>query len=170
MNAIEILLDVLLVAVSAAAAFFDVWKKKIYLWITLPALGLGLVLNFIGFGIGEVFGQGLVSSLAGVMFGTVVFGMFFLWKRRMGGGDVLLVAAVGAVAGFNQTLVCMMLSTLVGAVLGILLLVLNRFRKINHPALRRLVFTRKKGSEKEVLTVPYAAAIFLGVLWTLFYR
>jgi prepilin peptidase CpaA len=80
---------VVLVAVSISAVI-DVWKFKVHNLLTLPLLVSGLVYH------GVMDGPlGFASSLIGVLFGFAML-IFFYLMGGMGGGDVKLLAAVGA--------------------------------------------------------------------------
>ena len=91
--------------------------------ITLPLLWLGLLLNL----------NGAFTSLANAVIGTVA-GYLVLWlvywafklttgKEGMGYGDFKLLAAIGAWLGWTMLPLVIMLSSVVGAVVGISLIV-----------------------------------------------
>jgi leader peptidase (prepilin peptidase) / N-methyltransferase len=91
--------------------------------ITLPLLWLGLLLNL----------NGAFTSLPNAVIGTVV-GYLVLWivywafklvtgKEGMGYGDFKLLAAIGAWLGWTMLPLVIMLSSVVGAVVGIVLIV-----------------------------------------------
>ena len=93
--------------------------------ITLPLLWLGLVCNAFGF----------YTSLESAVWGAV-FGYLSLWsvywafklltgKEGMGFGDFKLLAALGAWMGWQSLPLIILLSSLVGAVIGITLMIIN---------------------------------------------
>jgi leader peptidase (prepilin peptidase)/N-methyltransferase len=94
--------------------------------ITLPLLWLGLLLNLRG-----TFTD-LSSAVIGVMAGYLslwtVYWVFKLvtGKEGMGYGDFKLLAAIGAWLGWQMLPLTILLSSLVGAVVGIALIVLAR--------------------------------------------
>jgi Flp pilus assembly protein protease CpaA len=132
-----------LVAVTAAAAVIDLRTLTIPKWLTFTTLGLGVLFTvarmaWLGANHPEGFhpfpdsfwyfndmwtgaGVGLLSSLAGILFG---FGLFFLmWiLGACGGGDVKLFAALGAWGGVVLTLYL-----LIGTILFVVLLAVGRF-------------------------------------------
>lgn len=94
--------------------------------ITLPLLWLGLLINLLGFNVD------LQSAVLGAIFGYLslwsVYWAFKLLtgKEGMGYGDFKLLAALGAWMGWQALPVIILLSSLVGAILGILILTLNK--------------------------------------------
>lgn len=102
--------------------------------ITLPLLWLGLVLN-----LGGLFTDA-TSSLLGAVFGYLslwlVYHAFRLLtgKEGMGYGDFKLFAALGAWLGWQMLPLIILLSSLVGAVVGLVLIaVLGRDRNLPIP-------------------------------------
>ena len=91
--------------------------------ITLPLLWLGLLFNSFG-----VFAN-LQSAVLGAMFGYLaLWGVYWLFKfatgkEGMGYGDFKLLAALGAWMGWQMLPLIIMLSSMVGAVVGITLIV-----------------------------------------------
>ena len=102
--------------------------------ITLPLLWTGLLFNVFG----------VFTTLSGAVLGAV-FGYLVLWgvywvfklvtgKEGMGYGDFKLLAALGAWLGWQMLPLIILLSSLVGAVVGITLIVdLKRGRNIPIP-------------------------------------
>jgi leader peptidase (prepilin peptidase)/N-methyltransferase len=117
--------------------------------ITLPLLWLGLIIN----------SMGMLTSLENAVWGALA-GYLILWsiywafklltgKEGMGYGDFKLLAALGAWLGWQALPQIILLSSLVGAVVGISMIVL-------------------KGRDKNV-PIPFgpylASAGFLALLW-----
>ena len=94
--------------------------------ITLPLLWAGLMLN-----IGAVFTDlpsAVIGAAAGYLVLWVVF-WAFKWatgKEGMGYGDFKLLAAIGAWLGWKVLPLVVLLSSFVGAVIGVMLIVLAR--------------------------------------------
>jgi len=117
--------------------------------ITLPFLWLGLIANSFG----------LFCSLPEALWGAV-FGYLSLWsvywlfklvtgKEGMGYGDFKLLAVLGAWFGWQMLPLIILLSSLVGAVVGIALLIL-----------------KNKGKSVPIPFGPYlAAAGFIAAIW-----
>jgi len=118
--AIRFFLEVLVIV----AALWDIRTRRIPNWLTLSGVVLGVALNTFLFEI-----NGLWFSLKGL---GVAFGVYFVLYllRAMGAGDVKLMAAVGAAAGPGNWLGILVLTSVAGAVAGLLLVAFKgRFRK-----------------------------------------
>ena len=116
--------------------------------ITLPLMWLGLVLNY--FGVLTDFGSAFWGAVAGYLSLWSVYWLFKLatGKEGMGHGDFKLLAALGAWLGWQLLPAVILLSSLVGAIVGISLMVL-----------------RKHGREVPIPFGPYLAAAGLLSLW-----
>ena len=93
--------------------------------ITLPLVWLGLIGNY--FGVFTDFSSAFWGAVAGYMTLWSVFWLFKLvtGKEGMGYGDFKLLAALGAWMGWQMLPAVIILSSLVGAVIGIALIVLK---------------------------------------------
>jgi leader peptidase (prepilin peptidase)/N-methyltransferase len=109
-----------------ALTFIDFDTQLLPDVITLPLLWLGLLLNL----------QDTYTSLGNAVVGAVV-GYLALWsvywlfklatgKEGMGYGDFKLLAAIGAWLGWTMLPLTILLSSLVGALVGILLIIFAR--------------------------------------------
>ncbi len=109
-----------------AAAGIDIGHKLLPDSITLPLLWLGLLL-----GLGGVFislEDSVIGAMAGYLSLWSVFVLFKLLtgKEGMGHGDFKLLAMLGAWTGWQQLLVIVLTSSLVGAVVGISMILLKK--------------------------------------------
>lgn len=97
--------------------------------ITLPLLWLGIIANMFG-----LFTD-LYSSLFGVILGYLAFWSVYILfklttgKEGMGHGDFKLLAMLGAWLGWQQLPLIIILSSFVGAVVGIALMVLAKHER-----------------------------------------
>ena len=94
--------------------------------ITLPLLWLGLLVNLIG---GPVdLRSAVIGAMTGYLFLWSVYWMFRLvtGKEGMGFGDFKLLAAIGAWTGWQMLPLVVLLSSAIGAVVGISLIVFHK--------------------------------------------
>lgn len=117
---------ILFVWALIALTFIDFDTQLLPDTITLPLLWLGLLFNL----------SGLFSSLPDAVIGAVA-GYLVLWsvywlfkfatgKEGMGYGDFKLLAAIGAWLGWQMLPLVILLSSLVGAAVGIVLIIAAR--------------------------------------------
>lgn len=116
--------------------------------MTLPLMWLGLILNY--FGVLTDLSSAFWGAVAGYLSLWSVYWLFKLvtGKEGMGHGDFKLLAALGAWLGWELLPAVILLSSLVGAVVGISLMVF-----------------RKHGREVPIPFGPYLAAAGLLCLW-----
>jgi len=162
-----------LAAVLIAAAVFDLRRGAVYNWLTYPAILAGLVLGAVqGAASGDTVG-GLMDHVVGFGFGFGVLLVAYL-VGGMGGGDVKLMGAVGALVGWPAALHAVFYSFLVGAALGLVLVVWRGRVRI---LLRRLwmairilplpTATLDEAAGTPTLRVPFGFAVCVGTLWYL---
>lgn len=109
-----------------ALTIIDLKKQLLPDSITLPLLWAGLIIN-----LGHVFTD-IESSILGAVFGYLslwsVYHLFRLLtgKEGMGYGDFKLLAALGAWLGWQSLPIIIIFSSLVGAVVGITMILFKR--------------------------------------------
>jgi prepilin peptidase CpaA len=110
--------EMVLLLMLLAAALFDVLYRKIPNWLTVSGVVLGLAMNTI-LGPPEA---GILFSLAGL---GVAFGIYVALYalRAMGAGDVKLMAAIGALVGWERWFGIFFVTALVGGVMALILVV-----------------------------------------------
>ena len=104
--------------------------------ITIPLLWLGLLVNALDLGFGVSAADALLGAVIGYLSLWSFYWLFKLatGKEGMGYGDFKLLAALGAWMGWQQLLLIVLLSSLVGAVVGIVMMVfLGRDKQIPIP-------------------------------------
>lgn len=113
------------VAALIASTFIDLDHWIIPDKITLPGIVLGLLASFLQ-------PQGFwIQSIAGILFGgglllAVAWGYEKIAKREgLGGGDIKFLAFVGAYLGVQGALVTLILSSVLGSVLGLFLILVK---------------------------------------------
>jgi leader peptidase (prepilin peptidase)/N-methyltransferase len=94
--------------------------------ITIPLLWLGLLVNAIDLGFGVSLGDAVIGAIAGYLSLWTFYWVFKLatGKEGMGYGDFKLLAALGAWMGWQSLLPIVILSSLVGAVYGIAMILI----------------------------------------------
>lgn len=137
---------VLLLAVG-----YDLRSRRIPNWLTGSAIVGGLLLQC-----WLRRGSGLVDSLLGLVFGlALLLPLFALGK--FGGGDLKLLAAVGALRGFRFVWRAALLGALSGGALALAILALHRELVV-------ATYGLATNSYRSQRTYPYSPAIALGVL------
>jgi len=124
---------VLLLGLLTVAAATDILRHQIYNWTTYPGILVAVGLNALGAALAR-FGAvdpawlhrlgwiGLAPSLYGlVLCGAILLVCFVL--LRVGGGDVKLMAMLGAFLGPDQGIEAMLWTFVLGACLGLIVLV-----------------------------------------------
>jgi prepilin peptidase CpaA len=110
-------LQLLLIALVITACVYDIRVRRIPNWLVLAGLVIGLGLNLFLFG-----WPGLKSSLLGVGLAALIYFPLYL-LRGMGAGDVKLMAAVGALVGPAPWFVIFVITSIVGGLAAVTLLV-----------------------------------------------
>lgn len=109
-----------------ALAFIDLDTSYLPDDLTLPLLWMGLLLNI--FGTFTSIQSAVIGAIAGYLALWSVYWLFKLatGKEGMGYGDFKLLAAIGAWLGWEVLPATILLSSVVGAVIGIAMIVLVR--------------------------------------------
>ena len=106
------LIPAILLAFLLVATYTDLREHKIYNWNTYPGILAGLILNAAQNG-----WDGAVQSALGFLVcGFVMLLCFVLFN--VGGGDVKLIAMMGAFLGLEQGVEGMLWTFVLGAVMG----------------------------------------------------
>ncbi len=167
-NPTETVTNVCTLLLLILSAFWDLKYRRIPNWATLPAIVLGLGINGLSGG-----WTGLRTSGFGFLVGFGALLVLFVlgW---MGGGDVKLIAAVGALKGYPFIVSALFYSLLVGVVIGVAMLIWNRrvlrtFRNLFFVIGSRVcrLIPRQDLSREETQKLPFGVAIVFGSLWAL---
>ena len=162
---LEALRDAVALVLLGICFYTDAVQQRIYNVVTLPAIALGLLLNL---ALAGVTGAKMSGLGAAVGFGAL-FLLFML--GAMGGGDVKLMAAVGAIKSYPFVVSSLVYSFLVGGFIGIAVLIWKqKFWRTMHGLLRWclgkvLPFPSKPLDPKKMERVPFGIAIVLGTIW-----
>jgi len=155
--------------VAGVGAVKDVGGRRIPNWLTYSGLLIGLTMRSVFAG-----WPGLKGGLLGMLLAGGIFYLLFV-LGGMGGGDVKLVAAVGAWAGTVQVASVLIVAALAGGALALCYMVMNR--RVRETILNTVELVRHHTSEgfqpHPVLNVqqsgtvrlPYGLAIAIGTLY-----
>ncbi|MBU8932636.1 MAG: prepilin peptidase [candidate division Zixibacteria bacterium] len=153
------------IIVAALAVYTDLRWRKIPNNLTVPAVAAGIILNILSGG-----WNGLLFSLTGLVIGIVVFIVPFA-LRGMGGGDVKLMGALGALLGGYAIVSIAIYTAILGGVLAIVVAVYNHqmgssLRKVMMLLAKLVPFVgRSKEIDKTTsLRLPYGLAIGGGTM------
>ncbi|WP_421237362.1 prepilin peptidase [Aeromonas jandaei] len=121
----------LLTWVVVALTFIDLDKMLLPDQLTLPLLWGGLLFNLIG-GFAPL-ADAVIGAMAGYLVLWSLYWAFKLLtgKEGMGYGDFKLLAALGAWLGWQALPIILLLSSLVGAIIGISLIALRKHHQGN---------------------------------------
>ncbi len=139
----------LFVAALIVISFIDIDHQIIPDMISLPGIVVGLLVSALGYG------PPFVDSALGALCGggilyAVAFGYHALTGREgMGGGDIKLLAMIGAFLGWRGVLVTLVLGSFSGAVVGVTLMLV-------------------RGADTR-LPIPFGPFLALGVVCALFF-
>jgi prepilin peptidase CpaA len=162
----QAVVHLVLVAFVCAAAWWDFTTQRIPNTITVAGLAAALILR------APLGGDVIVEGLAGMAFAFVAGAVLYA-LGGIGGGDVKLLAGVGAFLGSAEVLGALCYSAILGAVFALLtvirrgllpLLVLNTLDLVKSwRSLGRAGQARRLDSPAAI-TVPYGVPIALGTL------
>ncbi len=156
----ELVIAILLFLLLVVSVYSDLSHHRVYDWVTIPGILLGIALNSVFYG-----GAGFWNSLLGFVVGFGVFFIAFI-AGGIGGGDVKLMGAVGALAGYPFVLWAVLYTTLIGGLMGMIVLIWHGELGSGLKRSFRFLFTFRARerliSEGKGRTIPYGFAIVLG--------
>ena len=179
--------DYILIILIILAIYFDLTQKKIPNFLTLPVMLWGLLsytyLNQF---------DGLLFSLYGLLLGIGLFIIPFA-LGGMGGGDVKLLGAIGALKGMEFIFFATIYTAICGGIIAIIYMafkgqVLIKIKRVLEMLAKPLLsilaikfkspyfnnlssnfsLTEKKQQDEKPLFFPYGVAIGLGTIITLY--
>jgi len=152
----------------SVAVYVELRENRIPNWLTFSGMAVGLLLGYLRST--PVF----LSCLGGLAIG---FGFLFIFYvfGGLGGGDVKLMGAAGALMGADLVKPALFYTAVLGAFLAIVMVVWRRdFWNRLAAGFRRLAFWRRAAVTEAVpsapIAVPYGLAIAAGCLLALFIR
>ncbi len=165
-STLNILLTGVAVALVSVAMYTDYRRRIIENSITLPAIVAGLLLNTAANG-----WQGLLFAVLGAGLGLGLMLVPYL-LGGMGGGDVKLMVALGALFGAYAAINIYLYSALFGGVLALIIAICGRqlfatLKRVFNMTKGILNFSRsynEAGSATSGVKMPYGIPIGLGAL------
>jgi prepilin peptidase CpaA len=156
----------LLLALCVACSVTDLRSRKIPDLLTLPAMVVALVLGFVTGGLSGVLASATSLIVCGTVLGVVAL------AGGMGGGDVKMMAAVGALLGLPDCLWGLLYAALFGGLLAFGMALFRgqlwrALRNIGAWALGLLHLSKERPplGQGSPLWVPYGLAIAAGAIW-----
>ncbi len=164
------IVQLLLFLVVIPAALFDLKERRVPNWITFPGVLIAVALNSFLY---ET--PGLWLALKGLGLAMLIYVSLYL-LHGMGAGDVKLMAAIGAAAGWANWIGILFLTAIFGGI-SALILVLARgrlrrtltnisfiFHSLSHRQLPHLADPSLDVKRNQALRLPHAVAIAFGTL------
>ena len=169
-------IQVLLILVSVTAAMIDFRTRKVPNWLSLSGAILSVLLNSFLFALDGIFSvDGLLYALSGL---GLAFGIYFVLYllRGMGAGDVKLMAAIGAAAGWRNWIGILVMTCAAGLIAGIVLVFAKRRGKETLHNMETIVTSLPRGQapykqnpdldirSEKALRMPHAVLIAVGTI------
>lgn len=115
----ESLLYAVLFSALIVVSVIDLRYKIIPDVITIPGIIAGLIASAL------ILPPGIKGSIAGTLLGGILFFIIAIASRGgMGGGDIKLIAMIGAFLGWAHVIITIILSSFIGSLVGVLLMIL----------------------------------------------
>jgi prepilin peptidase CpaA len=154
-----------LVVMLTLAVYIELKDSRIPNWLTFSGMALGLLIAYLH-------GQNTFwASLGGLAIG---FGFLFIFYvfGGVGGGDVKLMGAAGALMGVQMTKPALFYTAFIGAFIAVMMVIWRKdfWLRIGF-GLQRLAFWRKLDKNQlaplPAIKVPYGIAIAIGCVLAL---
>lgn len=170
--------DGVLLATLAVALYTDLTRRRVYDWCTFTAVGLGLLINYVagafehaqGNALAVHLGGPLIDALLGLALAVGIFGVAYL-LHMLGGGDVKLMCAIGALKGLSFFFDAAVFTACAGAVIAVAVLIWRGrlWQGLKRSLLVFCFWSRREEDDAsaraaEAMTIPYVWAIAIGTL------
>ena len=122
--------QILLAVVALVATYYDIRFRRIPNWLTLPGVAVGFVAGaLLPVGNNSAWG-GLANAAIGFALAMLINFPLYRPLHARGAGDVKLMAAIGALIGWRDWIAIFLISSLLGGLLALVLMLgLGRVRK-----------------------------------------
>jgi prepilin peptidase CpaA len=146
--------------VLLVACVTDLTRRKVYNWLTFPAMAVAIGI--------QGFEQGW-GGLGASFFGLIIGGMIFLpiyWAQGMGAGDIKLMAVVGAWMGWKFALNTALNTAILGGLVAVVILLIRGELFSTLGKLLKILLRQQATAPDKSGTahpgLPYAVVIALG--------
>ncbi len=170
-------IDYILLLILTYALYTDIRFRKIFNYLTLSGLLLGILLNLLFVNHGGIL-KALSFSLTGALLGSLIFFIPFMFGG-MGAGDLKLLGMIGAFKGFTFILHAGLFSALAGGAIALFWVVFNKkqrqtvfnyFKGIFYTIFYHTKYTPPEQAEINKRYFPYSLAIISGYFLALFFK
>ena len=150
--------------ILAFACYGEIRERRIPNWLTLGAIALGVGAAAIEGGVAGLTDSALGLAIAGGLF------LPFCLLGVVGGGDMKLMAAVGAITGWPMVLRVVTDTCIAGGLIAIAIMAWNGVLLTTLADVFRIMvgMPRRKRGLRNPPMVPYALAITIGTLVAVF--
>ncbi len=155
-----------LAIILIVGVYTELTAKRIPNPLTFLGMLAGLILAYFPGGLT------IQASIGGLVIGFGILFFFYLFGG-MGGGDVKLMGAVGALVGYPLILTVLFFTSIIGGFMAIMVLIWRGAGA--HRMKRRAAAAAEAGGEvvagevtSQLQTIPYGVAIAIGTLLALF--
>lgn len=170
-------IDIILYLVIAISAVSDIRTSRVPNRITYPAVIAGLILCPVAGVFNEYLGGPLdafLNSLFGFLLGFGMMFFLYLWGG-FGGGDVKLMAAIGALKGYPFVVYAAFYSAVIGAVYSLAIIIWRgKLKQTIFNIFHQLIaFIRPRSAfaipldKRDSFAIPFGFCICLGTLWAM---
>jgi len=151
--------------VLTMAVYLELKESRIPNWLTVSGMLVGLAVGYLPGGIS------LRSSVLGLLMGFGFMFVFYMFGG-IGGGDVKLMGAVGALVGHGLIGPTLIYTAIVGGFMAVMVLIWQKsFWSGLKRGMRMLIRGRPQEAaqeERKPTTIPYGIAIAAGCLLAMF--
>lgn len=99
--------------------------------ISIPGIFVGIAVNMLFAANGHRFASGLDSLIGAAVGGGILFAIAFIYEKirkseGLGGGDIKLMAMLGAFFGWREAIIILFFSSVIGSIVGLAIIVFQR--------------------------------------------
>jgi leader peptidase (prepilin peptidase)/N-methyltransferase len=116
----------IMTSILLAIFFIDIDFQIIPDLLSLPGIGLGLILSILPGGIGII--QAVVGLVVGggMLYLAAIMGELIFKKESMGGGDIKMAAMLGAFLGWQKIIFIFIAGSFVGLIVSLIIMLFSK--------------------------------------------